>query len=366
MTVWNGRRWSTASAYLRPALDRGNVSLFTRTLADRIIFEGRCARGIIARRRGQEIRFRARRAVILSAGAIASPALLQRSGIGPASLLKNNDIDVLADRPGVGANLQDHLEVYFQIACRQPVTLYRYLNPVSKTLIGLRWLLFKTGIGASNQFETLGFIRSDAGIAYPDIQYHFLPVAIRYDGQAPAAGHGFQLHVGPMRSQSRGHVHIRSKYASIAPEIKFNYLSHPDDLPDFRKTLRLTREILQQPALASYYDHEIQPGAGAVCDSALDDFIRSEAESAYHPCGTCKMGRADDPMAVVSPDCRVIGTDQLFCADASVFPRITNGNLNAPSVMTGEKAADHIRGRPALAKANDRPFFHPRWKKQQR
>ena len=366
MTVWKGRRWSAANAYLRPALKTGRVKLFSRTLADRILFDGNKATGVRVHYKGRQMDILANRAVILSAGAIASPAILQRSGIGEADLLRRQGIDVIADRKGVGANLQDHLEVYFQIACAQPITLYKHLNLVSKALIGAQWLLFKSGLGTSNQFETLGFIRSDKNIPYPDIQYHFLPVAIRYDGTAPAAGHGFQLHVGPMRSKSRGHVKIQSSDPSTAPEIKFNYLSHPDDLPEFRQALRLSREILNQPAMAPFYAYEIQPGAEAASDEALNEFIRNEAESAYHPCGTCRMGAPDDPLAVVSPDCRVIGTDNLFCADSSLFPRITNGNLNAPSIMTGEKAADHILGKPALAPANDAPFRHPQWQTHQR
>ena len=366
MTVWKGRRWSAANAYLRPALRTGQVRLFTRALADKILFDGTKATGVRISHKGRQADILARRAVILSAGAIASPAILQRSGIGEADLLRKQGIDVIADRKGVGANLQDHLEVYFQIACSQPITLYKHLNLFSKALIGARWLFFKSGLGASNQFETLGFIRSDQDIPYPDIQYHFLPVAIRYDGTAPAAGHGFQLHVGPMRSKSRGHVRIQSADSKQAPEIKFNYLSHPDDLPDFRKALRLSREILSQPAMAPFYAYEIQPGDTATSDEALDAFVRSEAESAYHPCGTCRLGAVDDPFAVVSPDCRVIGTENLFCADSSVFPRITNGNLNAPSIMTGEKAADHILGRTILPAVNDTPFIHPHWRTEQR
>jgi len=366
MTVWKGRRWSAANAYLRPALKTGRVKLFSRTLADRILFDGNKATGVRVHHKGRQMDILANRAVILSAGAIASPAILQRSGIGEADLLRRQGIDVIVDRKGVGANLQDHLEVYFQIACAQPITLYKHLNLVSKALIGAQWLLFKSGLGTSNQFETLGFIRSDKNIPYPDIQYHFLPVAIRYDGTAPAAGHGFQLHVGPMRSKSRGHVKIQSSDPTTAPEIKFNYLSHPDDLPEFRQALRLSREILNQPAMAPFYAYEIQPGAEAASDEALNEFIRNEAESAYHPCGTCRIGAPDDPLAVVSPDCRVIGTDNLFCADSSLFPRITNGNLNAPSIMTGEKAADHILGKPALAPANDAPFRHPQWQTHQR
>jgi choline dehydrogenase len=366
MTVWNGRRWSAANAYLRPALKTGRVKLYSRTLADRILFDGRKAIGVRVTRKGKKMDILAEKAVILSAGAIASPAILQRSGVGDAVLLQKHDIEVIADRKGVGTNLQDHLEIYFQVACSQPITLYKHLNFFSKALIGTRWLMFKSGLGASNQFETLGFIRSDKAIAYPDIQFHFLPVAIRYDGKAPAAGHGFQLHVGPMRSKSRGHVKITSASPEHAPEIRFNYLSHPDDLTNFRKALHLSREILAQPAMAPFYDYEIQPGAEAQSDEQLDDFIRNKAESAYHPCGTCRIGRETDPFAVVNPDCQVIGTENLFCADSSLFPRITNGNLNAPSIMVGEKAADHILGCASLPSVNDSPFIHPHWQTQQR
>ena len=366
MTVYKGRRWSAANAYLRPAIKRGNVELRTGVMVEKLLFEGRRCIGV-RYRQGQNIKdVFAGKAIILSAGAIGSPSILQRSGIGPASILKKAGIEVLADRPGVGANLQDHLEVYFQIACRQPITLYKHLNLVSKAMIGARWLFFKSGLGASNQFESLGFIRSDKNVPYPDIQYHFLPVAIRYDGKAPAEGHGFQLHVGPMRSKSRGTVHIKDSQAETAPEIRFNYLSHPDDMPDFRKALRLTREILHQPAFDDYRKYEIQPGDDVTSDEGLDEFIRTHAESAYHPCGTCKMGQESDPMAVVAPDTSVIGFEGLYCADSSIFPRITNGNLNAPSIMTGEKAADHILGRDMLGRANHVPFFHPDWQTEQR
>ncbi len=366
MTVYHGRRWSAANAYLRPALKRGNVKLMTDALVERLLFEGNRCIGVRFRYKGRQQDIYVDKDVILSAGAIGSPLILQRSGVGPARLLREKNIDVVADRPGVGANLQDHLEVYLQIACTQPITLYKHLNLVSKMLIGARWLFFKSGIGASNQFETLGFIRSDKGISYPDIQYHLLPVAIRYDGTAPAEGHGFQLHVGPMRSKSRGHVHITGPAASDRPEIRFNYLSHPDDMPEFRKAIRLSREILSQPAMIPYYGGEIHPGTEQTSDEKIDAFVRQSAESAYHPCGTCKLGARDDPMAVVAPDCQVIGIKNLFLADSSLFPRITNGNLNAPSIMVGEKASDHILSRLPLARANNIPFTHPNWETSQR
>ena len=366
MTVWKGRRWSAANAYLRPALKRGNVRLVKGALVDRILFDGRRANGVRYFRGGVAHDVAADAEIILCAGAINSPQILQRSGVGPGRVLQAAGVEVLADRPGVGANLQDHLEVYFQVACPQPITLYRHLGLLAKARIGAEWLFFKRGLGASNQFETLGFIRSAAGVSYPDIQYHFLPVAISYDGTAPAEGHGFQLHVGPMRSKSRGHVHIRDAHAGSSPEIRFNYMSHPDDWAEFRRCIRLSREIIAQQPMDPYRGAEIQPGEDAVSDEAIDAFIRDNAESAYHPCGTVRMGAADAAMSVVDPQCRVIGVDGLRVADSSIFPRITNGNLNAPSIMTGEKAADHIMGRAPLARANDLPFFHPEADRLQR
>ena len=366
MTVWKGRRWSSANAYLRPAIKRGNVRLEKGALVDRILFNGKRAIGVQYMQGGVMHQAHASAEVVLAAGAINSPQILQRSGIGPGQTLQKAGVDVLVDRAGVGENLQDHLEVYFQVACLQPITLYKHLGLLSKALIGAQWLFFKSGLGASNQFETLGFIRSRAGVYYPDIQYHFLPVAISYDGRAPAEGHGFQLHVGPMRSKSRGHVRIVDSNIASPPQIKFNYMSHPDDWDEFRRCIRLSREILKQAPMDPYRGPEIQPGDDQTSDDQIDAFIRDNAESAYHPCGTVRMGAADDPGAVVDPQCRVIGVENLRVADSSIFPRITNGNLNAPSIMTGEKAADHILGRPPLARANDEPFTHPDWQNSQR
>ena len=366
MTVWRGRRWSAANAYLRPALRRGNVKLASRALVEKILIDGKTATGVAYWKGGKRYEVTARAEVVLAAGAINSPQIMQRSGVGPGAVLQAAGVKVILDRAGVGVNLQDHLEVYFQIACLQPITLFKHLNLMSKAWIGARWLLFKSGIGASNQFETLGFIRSAAGVPYPDIQFHFLPVAIRYDGTAPAEGHGFQLHVGPMRSKSRGHVKILDASVVRPPQIKFNYLSHEDDWTEFRRCIRLSREIIAQPAMTPFRGHEIQPGDDRTSDADLDAFIRAHAESAYHPCGTMRMGLADDSLAVVDPTCKFIGIDRLRVADSSIFPRITNGNLNAPSIMTGEKAADHILGRAPLARVNDTPFHHPHWESKQR
>jgi len=288
------------------------------------------------------------------------------SGIGPASHLAEHSIAVNADRPGVGQNLQDHLELYIQQACTQPITLYKHWNLFSKAIIGAQWLFTKTGIGASNQFESAGFIRSKKGVEYPDIQFHFLPMAIRYDGKTAAEGHGFQAHVGPMRSPSRGRVALNSADPKADPSILFNYMSTEEDWADFRHGIRITREIFAQKAFDPFRGVAIQPKDSIQSDEDLNEFILNNVESAYHPCGTCKMGAADDPMAVVDPECRVIGVDGLRVADSSIFPRITNGNLNAPSIMTGEKASDHILGRTPLPRTNREPWINPRWRESDR
>ena len=366
MTVWKGSRFSTAKAYLKPALAKKNVQLITRVLVDKIIFDEDKAKGVEVFHRGQKKTFNANIGVILSAGAINSPTILQRSGVGDGNDLNSLGIKVIKNLPSVGKNLQDHLEVYFQVKCLKPVTLNKYLNPFSKLLIGMQWMFLKSGPGATNQFETLGFIRSDKNILYPDIQFHFLPVAIRYDGKAPSEGHGFQLHVGPMRSKSRGFIKLKSSNPFEAPLIKFNYMSHEEDFPNFRKSLRLSREILSQKALAPFKGEEIQPGDDVISDEGLDEFIKNNCESAYHPCGTCKIGKEEDPSSVVLNDCKVKGFSNLFLADSSIFPQICNGNLNAPSIMTGEKASDHILGKPLLAPSNLQPYTHPNWQNSQR
>lgn len=360
MTVYEGQRWSAAKAYLRPAQETGRC-LIAQGLAQKVIIEDRRATGVDM----GAYSIKARAEVVLAASAINSPKLLMLSGIGPARHLAEHGITPIADRPGVGQNLQDHLELYIQFAASQPVSLFKYWNLLGKAYVGARWLLTKSGPGASNGFESAAFIRSAEGVDYPDIQYHFLPLAVRYDGKAVSEGHGFQAHVGPMRSPSRGEITLRSSNPEEAPRIIFNYMSHDEDWRDFRKAIRLTREIFEQEAFTDYLDRELQPGAAATSDAELDAFIRDHAESAYHPCGTCRMGAADDPHAVVDPDCRVIGVDSLRVADSSIFPRITNGNLNAPSIMTGEKAADHILGR-RLPAANAEPWIHPHWATHQR
>ncbi len=364
MTVYKGRRWSAANAYLRPALERPNCELI-RALARKVVIEDGRAVGVEVERGGKIEVIRAKSEVILAASSLNSPKLLMLSGIGPAKHLAEHGIEVVADRPGVGQNLQDHLEFYFQFASKLPITLYKYWNLFGKALVGAQWLFTKTGLGASNQFESAAFIRSDKGVDYPDIQYHFLPIAVRYDGQAAAEGHGFQAHVGPMRSPSRGEVTLASADPKDAPKIFFNYMSTEQDWIDFRKCVRLTREIFAQDAMKPFLKHEIQPGSDLQTDDEIDGFLREHVESAYHPCGTCKMGAVTDPMAVVDPECRVIGVEGLRVADSSIFPRITNGNLNGPSIMTGEKASDHILGR-RLPSSNAEPWFNPNWQTEQR
>lgn len=363
-TIHNGERWSAAKGYLRPALKRENCDLVRGLVHRAVIEEGR-AIGVEATVRGQTQVIRAREEVIIAASAFNSPKILMLSGIGPAAHLAEHGIPVLADRPGVGANLQDHLEVYIQYAASQPVSLFKYWNLPGKAWVGLQWMLGRTGPGASNQFESCGFIRSRAGVDYPDIQFHFLPIAVRYDGQAAAEGHGFQAHVGPMRSESRGSVTLRAPDPAAPPMIRFNYMSEESDWTDFRRCIHLTRELFEQEAFKPYLKHEIQPGAHVQDDDGIDAFIREHAESAYHPCGTCKMGRADDPTAVVDPEGRVIGVAGLRVADSSVFPRIPNGNLNAPSIMVGEKVSDHILNR-RLPPENAQPWVHPDWQMAQR
>ncbi|WP_373472684.1 choline dehydrogenase [Sphingorhabdus lacus] len=366
MTVRDGARCSAAKAYLRPAMKRPNLTVVTHAMAEQIVMEGRKAVGIRYQRAGQAHVAYASREVILSGGPINSPQLLMLSGIGPAAELRRHGIEIVADRLGVGANLQDHLEFYFQVACKRPVSLYPYMNWFAKGLIGAQWLLTRKGLGATNHFESCGFIRSRAGIKYPDIQYHFFPLAVRYDGKSMVEGHGFQAHVSPMRSKSRGSITLRPGDTKGKPVIRFNYMSHPDDWAEMRAGVRLTREIFVQSAFDPFRGEEIAPGTDVVSDDEIDAFIRDKIESGYHPCGTCKIGDAADPMAVVDNELRVIGVDGLRVVDSSVMPSITTGNLNAPTIMIGEKGADHILGKPLLAPSNAPYYVADNWETAQR
>jgi choline dehydrogenase len=366
MTVRDGVRASTANAYLRPAMKRPNLRVVTHALATRIAFEGRRAVGVYCRRRGRVQKIVARREVILCGGPINSPQLLKLSGIGPAEELKALGIDVVADRPGVGENLQDHLEFTVQVASKQPITLYSHTGLFKRGLIGAEWLLRGKGLGASNHFEAGGFIRSRAGVRYPDIQFHFLPMAVAYDGSTLAREHGFQAHVGPMRSKSRGWVRLKSPDPAEPPLIQFNYMSRAEDWIEMRACVRLTRELFAQKAFDPYRGREIQPGETCVSDEAIDAFVREKVDSAYHPSCSCKMGSRDDPSVVVDPETRVIGVEALRVVDSSIMPSITNGNLNAPTIMLAEKAADVILGRDPLPASNAPFYVAPDWEMRQR
>jgi choline dehydrogenase len=366
MTVGGGRRCSAANAYLRPAMRRPNLKVITHALATRVRMEGRRAVGLEYLQGEAKSQVRIGHELIICAGPINSPQLLKLSGIGPAAELKAHGIEVVHDLAGVGENLQDHLEFYFQVACTEPVSLYSSINLWSRALIGARWLLRKDGLGATNHFESCGFIRSRPGIRFPDIQYHFLPMAVAYDGSTLAQEHGFQAHVGPMRSKSRGWVRLASADPHDKPRVMFNYLSHADDAIEMRACVRLTREIFAQPAFDRYRGREIQPGASVQSDAEIDEFVRSKVESAYHPSCSCKMGSAEDPLAVVDPHLKVHGLEGLRIVDSSTMPSITTGNLNAPTIMLAEKAADHIAGRGMLA-ADDAPFYTAsNWQSAQR
>lgn len=367
MTVKDGVRASTSNAYLRRALKRHNLTLKQGVLTHKVLFDDALkATGVQYEQHGQVQQATATKEVILSAGSIGSPQLLQLSGVGPKEVLEKAGVPVVKELPGVGENLQDHLEVYFQYKCKLPVSLNGKLGLFSKALIGIRWILFKTGLGATNHFESCGFIRSRAGLKWPNIQYHFLPAAMRYDGQAAFDGHGYQVHVGPNKPESRGKVWIESADPKAKPRILFNYISTEQDKQDWRDCIRLTREILQQDSLAAYRDGEIQPGMDIDSDEAIDEWVKANVESAYHPSCSCKMGADSDPMAVLNEQCQVRGVQSLRVVDSSIFPTITNGNLNAPSIMVAEKAADMILGKKPLAKEHAPVWIHEEWQTKQR
>ena len=364
MTVKDGVRWSTANAYLKPALERPNLEVITGALGQRILLEAKRASGVEFIRDGNKQTLSAKREVILSAGPIASPHLLQLSGIGPAAVLQPAGIEVAHDLPGVGENLQDHLEFYFQFRCQQPITLNAELNLWRKFLIGTRWLLTKKGLGATNHFESCAFIRSKAGVKWPDIQYHFLPGAMRYDGNAAFDGHGFQVHVGHNKPYSRGTIKVRTPSVQDKPEIIFNYLQRQEDIEAYRACVRLTREIIGQPAMDAFRGPEIQPGESIQSDEDIDAFVRSAVESAYHPSCACRMG--EDDMAVVDSETRVRGIDALRVVDSSIFPTIPNGNLNSPTIMLAERAADIIKGKGMLEASDASVGLGQDWETLQR
>jgi choline dehydrogenase len=364
MTVKDGVRSSASREYLDPVKSRSNLTIVTGALTEKVLLDDKKAVGVVYRVNGSAVTAKANKEVVLSAGPIGSPHLLQLSGIGDSDTLKAAGVEVKHHLPGVGQNLQDHLEFYFQYKCKQPITLNGKLGLISKGLIGARWLFNRSGLGATNHFESCAFIRSKAGVEWPDIQYHFLPAAMRYDGKSAFAGHGFQVHVGHNKPKSRGAVTIKSADPTVAPKIQFNYLQHQDDIEGFRACVRLTREIIEQSAFDEYRDDEIQPGKAIQTDEQIDAFVRQAVESAYHPSCSCKMG--EDEMAVVNSNTQVRGISGLRVVDSSIFPTIPNGNLNAPTIMVAEKAADLILGKLPLGKSQAGVAIENNWQTVQR
>jgi choline dehydrogenase len=343
--VHNGKRLSAARAYLHPVMRRKNLDVMTRAFVTRIVFDGTRAVGVeVVHGRGAPQRIDAGE-IILCGGSINSPQTLQLSGVGNADDLKALGIDVVRDLPGVGENLQDHLEVYVQHACTQPVSVAPYMKMWRRPFVGAEWLFFKKGPGATNHFEGGGFARSNEDVAYPNLMFHFLPIAVRYDGSAPASDHGYQVHIGPMYSDARGSITLKSADPRVHPALRFNYLSTDQDRREWIEAIRIARTILMQPAFEPFNGGELSPGASVATDEEILGWVVRDAETALHPSCTSKMGAASDPMAVVDPSSmRVHGTEGLRVVDASVFPFVTNGNIYAPVMMVAEKAADLILG----------------------
>lgn len=367
MTIKQGKRWSAAQAYLRPVLDRSNLTTETGAMTHRILFDGDKAVGVEYVQDGKTLRVAARKEVIVSSGAINSPQLLMLSGIGPAADLEKRGIEVKADRPGVGQNLQDHLELYVQHECKEPITLYKYTTQPGKTIAGVKWFLnHDWGACRTAHLEAGGFIRSEAGVRHPDIQFHFLPSQVLDHGRKDAECHGFQVHVGPMRPTSRGYLKLKSDRPGDHPIIEPNLLSTERDRWEMRESVKLTREIFAQKAFDPYRGKELRPGEEMNSDAAIDAFVRQYSDSAYHPSCTCKMGSADDPMAVVDEQARVYGVQNLRVVDASIMPSVVSGNLNGPTIMLAEKCADHIRGRDLLKPTPVAVWEHPDWQHSQR
>ncbi|MCH8551996.1 MAG: choline dehydrogenase [Natronospirillum sp.] len=367
MTIYQGKRWSAAQAYLRPALSRPNLTAETGAMTTRILFEGQRAIGVEYVQNGQTKRVRAEREVIVSGGAINSPQLLMLSGIGPADHLREHGIEVRQHLPGVGQNLQDHLELYVQQACKEPITLYKYTTQPGMVFAGMKWFLNNDwGACRSAHLEAGGFIRSEPGVKHPDIQYHFLPSQVIDHGRQDPQLHAYQAHVGPMRPESRGCLTLKSADPMVHPIIQPNLLSTERDRWEMRQSVRLTREIFAQDAFKPFRGEELQPGADCQTDAEIDAFVRQNADSAYHPSCTCRMGSADDAMAVVNGQAQVHGIENLRVVDASIMPSIVSGNLNAPTIMLAEKCADHIRGRQPLAPSDAPVWVHPEYQRKQR
>jgi choline dehydrogenase len=363
-TTRNGRRWSAARAYLHPILGRSGLVTHTDALVHRIVLHKERAIGVDYSIRGKQGTAYADAEVIVAAGAINSPQILQLSGIGAAEHLRHIGIEPVCNLPGVGAHLNDHPDIVIQHRCSQPVSLFRFNRGVGKLLSGLRWFARHDGIAASNHFEVGGFIRSRAGVDFPDLQLTFMPLAIKPGTVEDVGTHSYQVHIDLMRPRSRGQVNIRSADPTAPPSIVFNYLQDPEDAQDLRASVRLTRDILAQPALAPFRGEELSPGRRAQSDAEIDSFVRKGVETCYHPVGTCRMGSSAD--CVVDEECRVRGIAGLRVVDASVMPAIVSGNTNAPTIMIAERVSDLIRGKTPLAKSAAPVWIHPNWQTAQR
>jgi choline dehydrogenase len=351
-----GRRLSAARAYLHPVMGRRNLTVLTRAFATRVLFQGKRAVGVEYRRGGQHQRAQSAE-VILCGGSINTPQLLQLSGVGPAGLLERVGVGVVHDLPGVGQNLQDHLEVYVQYGSKQPVSVAPALRLRNRPMVGAKWLFLRAGPGATNHFEGGGFARSNEDVAYPNLMFHFLPIAIRYDGSAPAGGHGYQVHIGPMNSDARGSVTIASADPAVHPQLRFNYLSTEQDRREWVEAVTVARSILTQAAMDPFNAGELSPGPAVRTGEQILDWVRRDGETALHPSCTCAMGTG--PLSVTDPaTMRVHGLDGLRVVDASAMPYITNGNIYAPVMMMAEKAADLILGAPPLPPSAAATYVH--------
>ena len=365
----NGKRASTAHMYLDPIRRRTNLTIVSNALVTKVLLEGSRASGVAFERRGRSVEVQASREVILAGGAINSPQLLMLSGIGPADELAEHGIALHHELPGVGGNLQDHVGVDVVQACRVPVSLHKALSWIGKTRIGVRWFLFRDGLGATNHFEAGAFIRSRAGIEHPDLKLAFIPFGLGggEDMSDVSIGqHAFSTHVNLMRPTSRGRLRLRSADPREHPRLLFNYLQTPDDVSTLVAAVKLVREIYAQPALSSLSDDELCPGPSVVTDDELETWVRNNAGTSYHPTCTCRMGPSSDPSAVVDPALRVHGIEGLRVVDASVMPDVVSGNTNAPTIMIGEKAADMILGNEPLPRDDADVWIHPEWDTAQR
>ena len=366
-TIVNGQRNTAAAAYLNAGVrSRPNLSITPKTLVEKVLFEGRRAAGVRCKSVDGSKVYSARREIVLAAGGVGSPHILKLSGIGPATELRKHGIDIILDAPGVGANLQDHLDIQLQYTCKQPVSLRRSTQWPRKALVGIDWFLFKKGIASSNQFEATAYVRSRAGLSKPNLKFEFFPLSVSHVDYKPYPAEAFQVHCTAETSVARGNLWLRSADPSDAPILKFNYLTDERDMQTFREGIALVRELVASKPFDPFRGVEIEPGEALKSKGALDEWIRKRATTAFHISCTCAMGRSDDPNAVIGPDLKVHGVDGLRVADASIMPVVVTSNLNASAIMIGDRAADFCLGRQQLSPSNEAYWVHPNWQTSQR